>query len=292
LPKSVSGGEVHIGASLAIVHQFQVVVPYPGKYAIAELKVAETNSESSVSFLVPVNNLGEQDIVNAKGVIDIYGSTNEKITTLYTNEVGIKSGDRIELTAAWEEEILNPGRYLAKVTVVYDGEVTKEVENMFNVGGADLSVLQMKVNEDFKLGDIAKFNILVESNWPEEIEQVFAEMVVYTLDNKEVIRFKSSTESIEALGKQELIAYWDTEGIKEDEYKTTLVVHYGDQTFEQDMKAVVSLTSIEFSDYSLTGEVVYGGEGIDKTTVLIGLVVILIIINIGWFIYMRRKKKK
>ena len=150
LPKESSGDGVQIGATVAVVHQFHVFVPYPGKYATAELKIAETGSLDSVSFLIPVNSLGEQNIVSARGIIDIYGPTNEKIATLNTNELGIEPGKRVELVAIWDENV-NPGRYLAKATVVYDGEITKEVENTFTVGGVDLNILEMKVNEDFRL---------------------------------------------------------------------------------------------------------------------------------------------
>ena len=291
LPKTTAHTGAQVGGTVAVVHQLQIQKPYPGKYALAELKIAETGSTENVNFIVPVSNFGTQDIVNARGIIDIFGPTNEKIATVETNEIGIVSGERTELTAVWEGASF--GRYYAVLTVVYDGEVTPIIEETFGVGVSDLEILQIKTNDDFRLGEIAKFNILVDNGLAVDLNQVFAEMIVYTLDGEEVIRFKSSTESIESLGKQELVAYWDTEGIKEDEYRTTLIIHYDNQKIEEDVKAVVSLTSIEFSDFGLTGEAVYGVEGIDKTTVLIGLVAILVIVNIGWFVfYFRRKKRK
>ena len=167
LPKTTAFSGTEIGSTVAVVHQLHVLVPYPGKYATAELKIAETGRTDVVNFIVPVNSFGTQDIVSAKGIIDIYGPTNEKIATINTNERGILSGERVELTAEWSGDF-NSGKYYAKLTVVYDGEVTSEFEKVFNVGAADLKVLDILVNDDFSLGAIAKFNILVESSWSED----------------------------------------------------------------------------------------------------------------------------
>jgi len=293
LPTSKAHEGALVTATVAVTHQLHIMVPYPGKYATIELKTVQTGKTDFVSFLMPVNNFGTQDIVSVKGIIDIYGPTNEKITTVNTAEGSVKSQERIDLTATWTGDI-NPGKYYAKAIAIYDGETTEEVEKVFNVGEIDLEILEIRVNEDFRLGDIAKFNILLENKWAEELKEVYAEMVVYTLDNKEVIRFRSATEPIAALGKQELIAYWDTAGIKEGEYKTTLILHYDGNTKEEELKTIVSLNDIKFSVYGVTGQVAYSGDssGFFKSeSTLFMIVLILVGVNIFWFVYFKKRKK-
>jgi len=293
LPPSMAHEGAIVTASVSLTYQLQVQVPYPGKYATIELKTVQTGKTDHVSFLMPVNNFGTQDIVSVKGIIDIYGPTNEKITTINTVGGSVKSQERIDLTATWIGEI-NPGKYFAKGVAIYDGETTTEVEKVFNVGEIDIIILEIRVNEDFRLGDIAKFNILLENKWAEELKEVYAEMVVYTLDNKEVIRFRSATEPIAALGKQELIAYWDTAGIKEGEYKTTLILHYDGNTKEEELKTTVSLNDIKFSAYGVTGQVAYSGESssvFKRESTWFMVVLILVGINVFWFVYFKKRKK-
>jgi hypothetical protein len=264
--------------------------PYPGKYVIARLKIAETGKSDSINFIVPVQNFGTLDISKVRAIIDIYGPTNEKITSIETSEVNLPVGSTIDLTADWAG-VINFGKYSARLTVIYDGETTSVIEKVFSIGGASVGVLGIQVNDDFSLGEIAKFNILVESNWPESLNEVYTEMVVYDLDGKEITRFKSSTESIDSMGKEELIAYWDTAGVEKGEYRTNLIVHYDELTVSQDLRTEVSSNSIDFYLIDISGDVEKSGFKFSTTVILISVVAILIIGNIAWFVYFRKKKK-
>ncbi|MBU3940614.1 MAG: hypothetical protein KKH88_01665 [Nanoarchaeota archaeon] len=283
-------GETFIGSTVAVVYKLKVKVPYPGKYALADLMLAQTGKIDSVNFIMPVDNLGTQDIHSAKGIIDIYDSKNSKVATVTTNEKGIKSKETEELTAVWEGN-LTQGRYYARAFAEYDGNVTDEVEKMFFVGDVDLEILEIKINEDFKLGEIAKFNILLENTWTEELKEVYSEMVLYDTNEKEVLRFKTPTESIGPLKRQEFVAYFDTAGMKEGEYESVLMLHYDGRIKEHKVKTTVTLNSIEFFLEGITGGVVYSGAETNKETTLIVLVLILVAANIFWFAYFKKRKK-
>ena len=112
-------------------YQFRVNVLYPGKYASSELSFGKS-SNNKVEFVVPVSNLGTQTIVNARGIIDIYSASNQKIATISTNSQSIESGKKIELIGVWEENV-GVGAYAAKANAIYDGEVTEEVTKVFKV---------------------------------------------------------------------------------------------------------------------------------------------------------------
>ncbi|MFH1376407.1 MAG: hypothetical protein ABIH25_02115 [Candidatus Woesearchaeota archaeon] len=275
-----------VSASIAVVSQLKINVPYPGKYAIAELKVAETGRTDQVNFIVVVNNLGTQKIVEAKGTIDIYGPTNEKIASVVSESGSIESKERAEFNAVWSGSI-NPGKYYAKLSVSYDGDVT-EADKTFNVGNAEIEIKDISVR-DFKLGQIAKFEILVENNWADIMKEVYTELIIKE-SGTEIGKFKSASEDVSALSKETLIAYWDTAGIDEGVYDATIVLYYNQQSKSQDMKAHISLTSIYFDAFG-TGAVTGGpgGGGANWTIIAIGL---LVIINIGWFVYFKFKNRK
>jgi len=276
-----------VGASVAVVHIVRINVPYPGKYATVELKLGEDTGQG-VDFIVYVNNFGTQKIVSAKGIIDVYGPTNEKLTSLETGLVSVDSGARKAMNVKWDENI-NSGKYYAKLTVLYDGNVA-EYEKVFNVGIRLVDILDIIV-KNFKLGGIAKFNILVENGWPEVISDVYTDLLI-SEKGQEIGRFKSAAEDIPALAKEELTAFWDTAGVEEGDYDAKISLYYDDKIVEKDMKTKISFNSISFSGF--TGAVIsdeVGGETSD-TKILIGLVVILIIINLIWFVYFKFKKKK
>ena len=278
--------DIFIGTSVAVVTQLYVRVPYPGKYAEVDLTVSEANVNEEVRFFVRVSNFGTEDINKVSGVIEILGPTNELIKTVETNEISIKSKQREELTAGWLAEGVNPGKYYAVAKVRYDGKSAR-AETVFGVGGLLLDLLDISI-KNFRLGGVAKFDILVQNLANEKLENIYAEMIVKD-NNAEVARFKSTTENIEPLEKKELIAYWDTESVKEGTYDATLILHHGDKTIEKQIKVFVTLDSIETSLFG--GRAVAVGKGLRKETMIFLLVTVLILINIGWFIYFKKRKR-
>lgn len=281
--KAIEGVSVVI--NLLVVHQLIIEVPYPGKYATTELKIVETGRTDQVDFLVIVNNLGTQKIVEAKGTIDIFGPTNEKLATIVSESGSLEAGVRKEFRAAWSGDI-NPGNYYAKLTLSYDGDITRS-EREFSVGSAQIEIKDISVR-DFKLGEIAKFEILVENKWSDTMKDVYTELII-TEEGLHVGRFKSASEDVGALSKETLIAYWDTAGVEEGVYDATVILYFGGQSTSQDMKAHISLTSIYFDMFG-TGAVTAGpGGGINWMVIAVAG---LVIINIAWFVYFRLKNRK
>jgi len=278
---------VSVGVSLAVVSQLVINVPYPGKYATTELKIVETSRTDQVDFIVVVHNFGTQKIVEAKGTIDIYGPTNEKIATVVSESGSIDSKMREEFKAVWSGDI-NPGKYFAKLSVSYDGDIA-EYERTFEVGSSEIEIKDITVR-DFKLGEIAKFEILVENKWADTMKNVYTELTIKENGNK-IGTFKSASEDVGSLTKETLIAYWDTAGVEEGVYDATVVLYYNEKSASQDMKAHISLSSIYFDAFG-TGLVTSPTSG-GVNWMAIGLGV-LIIINISWFIFFkfRNRKKK
>ncbi|MCD4666749.1 hypothetical protein K8R47_02990 [archaeon] len=287
LPEEVDQPGAFVGATAAVATELIVRVPYPGKYAEIDLAVS---GEGPVYFHIPISNFGEQDIIRAGATIDILGSNNEKIVTIETEEKSIKSKERDEIVAEWKAENINPGTYHAIVTLTYDGKIAV-IEKNFNVGQLRIDVESITVN-NYQLGGIAKFLILVNSKWNEVINDVYVQMIINDDQGKEIANFKTASDNVDPLSKKELIAYWDTEGIKEGKYNGKIFLHYEGITTEKEIETDIRLDSLTTNILGTTGRVISSGVGTTNTnTLLIILVVVLVVINAGWFLYFRKKKK-
>jgi len=275
-----------IGATVAVVSQVYIYVSCPGKCIEADLNLLEQKEGVPLTLIVPVINRGKLKIEEAKAVIEIY-SGDERIETLETDVNSIGSGMRTELSAQWKNK--KQGNYNAKVQVFYDGEKII-FEKEFSVGEDIASVKRVWVN-DFVLGGIAQFRILVENRWNKDLTDVFANLIVYDSGYNEISNVKSASESISALSEKELLAYWDTKAVEQGEYDGKLMIFSQKKITDDDLVLRVNENSLEVLG---VGQVIgsLDGEGIGITNLLIGIVVILLIGNIVWFVFYKRIKKK
>ena len=288
LPKELEKPGTFIGATVAVATQIYVTVPYPGKYAEARLSIKEAAVNETVYFFIELKNLGTEKIVRAKAIIDILGVTGEKIATIITNEKSLNAGQRTELIGKWKANV-NPATYKAKVTVIYDGK-TISLESNFNVGKPEIKIISIEV-KNFRLGGIAKFEILIENEWGEEIKDVYARLIIYNEKNQPIADEKTASTDIKPLEKKVIFAYWDTEGVREGNYRGKIQLYYLDKVTEEELKAKIRIDSLIVEMAGITAEVVTTTtERKEINTLLVILILILILINVGWFLYLRKKK--
>ncbi len=281
--KSSAGG-TYVGAEMAVVSQLYVYSACPGKCIDTSLNVLDAEQNSTATFIVPVINRGKVGIGEARAIIDIYTSLNERVASVETDAWPIDAGARTELSAKWDVNV-NAGNYLAKVTVLYDGE-SKSFEKEFGIGKNVLTIESILVH-DFTLGEIAKLQILVENRWSQELNGVFANLLVYNKDSQVMADVKSAADDIPALSRKELIAYWDTVGVGEGIYDGKLMVKYGKRSADRNLVLKISENSLDISGvgYAIRPR---GGKGIELSTILFVIVIILLVVNLAWFVFFRR----
>jgi hypothetical protein len=288
LPKKSGSSEAFVGATLAVVHQVHVYVKYPGKYADVDLNIVDANQNEDVVFVIPVFSRGEHDLVSVRANIDIYNRMNEKITSFNSADISVNSGEKKDLVHKWKAEV-PVGNYFAKVAVVYDGE-TKNLERPFRVGIPELEVQSIEV-KNFRLGEIAKFEMLIESKWSEPIVGAHTQMQIFDNNNNLISEIKSASYDFDPISKKVLVSYWDTAGVREGDYQTKLFLNYGDKSVQKNIELKVSKDRIRVVG---VGYVISPEEGTDDKGLIIGLiigVIILIGINIFWFMVLRKRLK-
>ncbi len=284
----VSGEDSYVGATVAVVSQVYVYVACPGKCIDADFEILDAEKNTTATVIIPVINRGKVGIGNARAIIDIYNFDYEKKDSITTDSWPIEPGARSELSAKWNVN-LNAGNYIAKVSVVYDGE-TINFEKQFTIGDQLLTIESILVN-DFQLGEIAKLHILVENKWNQELENVFANLLIYNTDKQVMADIKSSNENIASLAKKTLIAYWDTVGVSEGEYNGKLMVVHNKKSIDKNLVLKVRQNSLDIFGVGYTIQP-RGDDGFDITSILILLVIILLIVNLSWFVFYKRMKGK
>lgn len=287
LPKNFKESGSFVGSTVSVISQLDVYVPYPNKYVEADANVIE--SEGKINFIIPAINRGKLDIVNIKAVIDIYTALNEKVTTIETNVDSLNSLERKELSAEWTPNV-NSGKYLAVITVIYDNEQVV-VNKPFNIGEELVNVIDVVVR-DFALGDIAKFNALVENKWSNPIKDVFLNILVFNNEGEIMADFKSPTYNLDALAKSEIVAFWDTAGVHVGTYDGKLLLKYGEKSVERNIQLKIGQNDLEI--IGLTGHVLVKNKGgkLNINNLLVIVVIVLVVANIVWFVLIRKILKK
>lgn len=282
--------EITINTMQAVISQLHVYVPYPGKYIVAKLDIVGGKTDKKTLFFVPLINFGDQDVKEAKAeiiIMDMYEKVIHKVET-DTQEVPAKG--RAELSAQMDPSSLLPGVYRVIARVTYD-ELTTTAENSFFIKDFLLIPLDISVR-DFTLGEMAKFNILVENIGNIEIKDAYSLLLLDSEDGEIIANLKSALTDFKPLEKKEMVSYWDTENIKADTYTGKLLLRYEDKTDERGIRTVVSQNSIKTEIIGVTGYAIQEKASPKHTSPLIILVILLVLINIGWFVFYFMSRKK
>lgn len=287
LPRDIGGDNVVIAATVSVVHQVYVHVPFPGKYIEAALDVVSRGESNLIDFYVPVVSRGDEAIGSVSAVIDIYKGS-EKVANVSTNVLAINPQERKELSAVWNPEVA-PGKYKAVARINYDGE-EKVVEKDFGVGNSSLLLVGIGVN-DFRLGEVARIRVLVQNVLNDDIENAFAKFEVYDFNLKRIADLKSEDYRIPASSIQEFVLYWDTEDLDKGQYDSTLDINFDEKLLSKNFKIDVGDDSMSFVGI---GFVVAGERGkISVTSILWIVIGVLVLLNLIWLVWwMGHKKKK
>jgi uncharacterized protein YaiE (UPF0345 family) len=284
---SLGPGEDYSSSDSKIYSEIRVYVPYKNKYIDGEISNINAEQNKTTQISIDLYNRGNMTIDNVKAVFYIYTLLDEKIISIESETKTISVGKNIKLSANWKTDVF-PGDYIVRANIYYDGN-NKTFEKKFSVGAKNLSIDGILVN-NFQLGEIAKLQILVDNKWNQELKGVYANLIVYDNDNQIMAQVKSSADDIPALTKKELIAYWDTVGVKEGEYKGKLSVNYQEKSTDKNLILKVSKDNLDITGVGYT--IRPNGGTTNITSLLLIFIILLLIVNLAWFVFFKRMIKK
>ncbi|MFH1849774.1 MAG: hypothetical protein ABH879_06325 [archaeon] len=280
---------VSIGAMVAVVSQLQINVPYPGKFLRIRLHITEAQVGKKVQFKIPVSNLGDEGIESARATVIIYDPDGNEVARVDGAPLSLDAKMRSELFIDWLADV-GPGMYRAAVVVEYDGQRVVQ-EGVFLVGDFFLKPLDISV-ENFRLGAIAKFNILAENVGNIKIADATSRIILNDGEGRSVADIISRPVEIPPLAKREMYAYWDTETVGRGLYEGKVVLSYKDKQAERQIRTQVEEDSIQVEIIGITGRVISAGKpegGPGTLKIIIG---VLVIMNVLWMAYFRLRRQQ
>lgn len=270
-----------IGTSIGLISLLRIKVPYDSKYVSSSLYIHGGDEGANTIFVIPIENLGTDNISDANVVLNILEKDNV-VEKLKSKSISIESGERKEIRIVWPTEI-SAGDYLIGGILEYDSKIY-EFEKEFVVEGKKLSIGNLVVGEI--LGDAVRFEVTVKNVWNEELSNVYAEIGVYDLNNSLIGSFITSKESISKRDEGIFAGHIDVGNLTEGEYSTKLTIHYGNNEVEQNAE-----TTFYENKFIVEGAKAESGEGnIGKLSlILTSFLVCMIVINLVWMHWFKKR---
>ena len=273
-------------ATTSISPKVIIRVPYPDQYCEASFYI--NKEQQTTVFTMPVSNLGSKAVaVHTK--LEIFSFQKTKVKEFDSEEVQIGVAQAQKFRFNWQDAVPQ-GEYQAVLTVYYSDK-TITIEKTFDIGSALVNILRVEVL-NFHLGDVAKFDIYLFSNWSKTIPNVMTDIQITDKSGNVLTNYKATELPLDPMKITKVNAFWDTNGVQAGLYDMKITLNYFDKLFEDTYSLKVGQTSIEVGN-DLTGFAVTNEMPTYlKTTVLIVLVVMLVAINILVILYFTKFRKK
>ena len=277
-----SGGTVGTSSNAKVYIRINVL--NPGKYVDMSLSAPNVNLNEPVNFAVNVKNFGEENISRIKATIDVYSQNNEKLATVYTDEKALISNTEETLHAQLNTAGYSAGTYKATAILNYDGE-TKQANDTFKIGKLNIKIINY--TKEFEKDKINLFNIEVESDWGNKIENLYGEIKI----NNMII--KTPNINLNPWEKKTITAYWDTNNLEIGPYNTVITVYYEDKTTVE--TGIVNVIEKRNEDITKKNALEKPGAitiSLSTTTILIIIIILLIMVDIIWIVKKQKSATK
>ncbi|NTV23076.1 MAG: hypothetical protein HGA85_01715, partial [Nanoarchaeota archaeon] len=264
-----------LNVNIGVIHKLIVNVPYPDQFIDGMLYIKPALPGEEAEFTIMLSNIGTKDISSVKAQILITDPENQGVAKLSTNEIGLKQKEKSKIIAKWRPDQVQ-GTFKAQAIVEYDGGKIIVLEKGFDIGEPLLEIETITV-ESFRLGTIAKFDIMLKNTWNQDLINIFGDTEIRDSQGTIVSKYKTSAIDVPSFGRKELGAYWDTKQASEGDYMISVRRPYLGKLKEETYRLKVETDRITVN--SLTGQVI--SDAPDSPTsntwlfVLIGLVAML-----------------
>lgn len=295
--KSDSLNEVNIKPSIGVISEIFMHVPYPGKYIETSISSSSSVDWQDVVFYVKLFNLGEDDVDDLSVQLNVLGNDGQTLKQITSDSISLKSKHSGELILRMSSTDLDLGKYNVEGGLFYDGKISA-LKSSFEVRGELIKLLSASF-DNFKLGEISKFSVLLKNVGNRKVEEIYAELILEkeSSDSMEVI--KTYNIDLASGDVKESIGYWDTKTLDPGQYFGTLSVKYESESHEQAVSALIEKDKAEVSfKNDLTGHVTNVDNDIsldsevDRILQLNRLLLIVLIVLVIYLIVKKRKSSK
>ncbi len=270
-----------IGATTAVQVRVFIRGRHEGKLVKPILTLLPQAAGEPMSAQVEYQNIGSQAIEELAARLDVLDKQGRLVGPLNLPSVAVPYDGVEKVEGEFDTEGMAKGTYLANLTMILDGLVLGNAASQeFRLG--DREVLITSHSRRLEQGlELVKIN--ATSNWNQELDDVFATVQLLKA-NGEIARFQTPTVMLKPFQTYELEGYLDLNNATLGTNLLKATVHYT----SEDLK----------KDYSLPVTIVRKGQlesprlfSDNVVLALVGLVIVLIVMNLFWFVYIQRQHK-
>jgi len=215
-----------VGVATALRGKIVVFVPYPGKYAEAQLEVKDTKAGEQASYALKVSSLGNE-LISITPKIVLYDFNNKSKESFILDTRAVESTKSETYEGQLNVANYPAGVYRATAFVDYGGRKLAESTSYFRIGTLFVNILNYTkyVTKD----SLNKFDIEVESQWNDPIQNVYAEVSIPEYN----INFRTPAVELGGFQRTVLTGYFDTRGIDANSFKANIKIYYADKITEK-----------------------------------------------------------
>lgn len=277
-----------IAGKIALIHQLLVKSPSNGQYATVIFSANNPEQNQELQFTYSLFNEGDQDIAGFSAELEIYDASGLVGKETY-DFLKLKEGEVRKEIKLFSQK-LAPGEYRAVTKISYAGKIIN-MDTNFVVGGSLLEI-QAISSPEFKLSRINKLNVALFNKGTQQLNNVFAEIIVKDNNEKAYSIFKTLTADIPASSGGVLFGYWDTSTIPVGQYLIDVKAKYGSKVSEKVFEVFVSPMELKSSAVSISGGAVTAKlNGTNSLMPILTVAfIILMIVNVLLIIFLRKGK--
>jgi len=261
-----------VGISADIKGQIKIEVPYPGRYVELSLDAPSVNAGEIVNFNLKARNRGSE-LLTISPMIQVFerelANGTDIVKTIRVVGKDVAPAEFAEFSIPMDSAGLSPGRYISTALFEYSpGEFARD-DAYFGLGEKRLGLVNY--SREFERGDIAKFEIEVESFWNDQMREVFVEVNIVDSD----VFFVTPSVVVDPWGRSELVGFLETVDLPSGTARAEIVLNYDNETLA------------ELVDILIIGDSfcwVYWAVG--------AVVLVLILVSIWFFVRGWKKRKK
>jgi len=231
----------------AVEGRYVVRVPFPGKYIDYVWHYSDIKENETAHFSVDVTHRGNTTIDEVYAFIDIFDIEWKRVARVPTTKINFllpQKSDR--LYATWDSTGNAPGLYNIKLTLYYDGIYKEEVGEL-RIGSLYVRILNY--TKTFETDTINKFNVNVQSQWNEKIDNVYAEIKIFN-ESIDITTIKTPFKSLSPWTPEILEGFWDTRGVLPGEYNVNITAFYSNRATSEAGK-IILIKSMKINPYML-----------------------------------------
>lgn len=197
-------------------------VPYPEKYADIEFDINYVNQGESAFYNLTVYSKGEESIF-VKPRVELR-TLGDLVDVIYLDGRFINSLSSEEYLGEIDTNNYLAGDYNITVIVEYGGDLPRSETKLFRVGELHMEITNY--TSKYIRGGLNRINIIIESFWNNEIDNVFVNGSVIGYP---YINFKSPSSAVEPWSSKVFESYFDTSDIVEKNFQLSIDINYGEK---------------------------------------------------------------